>query len=125
MYYEQPSSRSPGALRHQQQTLHRQPSRHFDAYGQMPSNIYPPDEHTSRYDTNRFDRMNTNMQGGGYGYEMPGAQTWNSGAFGGANNFPPFGATGRMKSSSRGRPALPSVSDILPSFVAGGSICKH
>lgn len=125
MYYEQPSSRSPGALRHQQQTLHRQPSRHFDAYGQMPSNIYPPDEHTSRYDTNRFDRMNTNMQGGGYGYEMPGAQTWNPGAFGGANNFPPFGATGRMKSSSRGRPALPSVSDILPSFVAGGSICKH
>lgn len=53
------------------------------------------------------------MQGGGYGYEMPGAQTWNPGAFGGGNNFPPFGATGRMKSTSRGRPALPSVSEIL------------
>ncbi|MCJ1305115.1 hypothetical protein MMC08_007929 [Hypocenomyce scalaris] len=49
------------------------------------------------------------MQGGGYGYEMPAAQTWNPAAFGGGNNFSTFGATGRMKSTSRGRPALPST----------------
>ena len=111
IYYDQPSSRSPGAHRHQQQTLHRQPSRQFDAYGQMPNNIYPPDDHTLRYDGNRFDRMNATMQGGGgYGYEMPSAQTWNPSAFGGGNNFPSFGATGRMKSTSRGRSALPTVS---------------
>lgn len=113
MYYDQPSSRSPGAHRHQQQTLHRQPSRQFDAYGQMPNNIYAPDDHTLRYDGNRFDRMNATMQGGGYGYEMPSAQTWNPSAFGGGNNFPNFGASGRMKSTSRGRSALPTVSATI------------
>ena len=86
----------------------------------MPSNIYPPDDHASRYDTNRFDRMNTNMQGGGYGYEMPAAQTWNPAAFGGGNNFSTFGATGRMKSTSRGRPALPSVSETQSPGAWGG-----
>ena len=105
-YYDHSSSRSPGSHRYQPQTLHRQPSRQFDAYGQMPTPLYTPDDHNSRYD--RFDRMNAAMPGG-YGYELPGAQTWNPSAFGGGNNFPAFGATGRMKSTSRGRTALPTV----------------
>ena len=109
MYYDQASSRSPASHRHQQQTLHRQPSRQFDAYGQMPSALYTPDDHGPRYDTNRFDRMTAAMQGGGYGYDLSGSQSWNPGAFGGGNNFHTFGATGRMKSTSRGRSALPTV----------------
>ena len=111
MYYDQSSSRSPGAHRHQQQTLHRQPSRQFDAYGQMPPAMYVPEEPSSRYETNRFDRMNNTMQGGGYAYDPTGgAQTWNPTAFGGGNNFPQYGgATGRMKSQTRGRTALPTV----------------
>ena len=68
--------------------------------------------------------MNSNIPGGGYGYEMPGAQTWNAAAFGGGNNFPPFGATGRMKSASRARSALPSVSKIM-SAGAGGSMHRY
>ena len=63
-----------------------------------------------RYENNRFERMNPGIQNGSYGYEIPGAQTWNSGAFGGGNNhFANFAATSRMK-PPRGRSALPSVS---------------
>lgn len=108
MYYDPVSSRSPGAHRHQQQTLHRQPSRQFDAYGPMPNNIYPQEDHNLRYDNNRFDRMNQGMQNGGYTYEPLGAQSWNPTAFGGGNSqFPNFGATGRMKPPARGRSGLP------------------
>ncbi|KAL8720647.1 MAG: hypothetical protein Q9225_002517 [Loekoesia sp. 1 TL-2023] len=108
MYYDpSSSSRSPAAHRHQQQTLHRQPSRQFDAYGHMPTNTYQPEDSSSRYDGHRFDRMNPTMQGGAYGYDMPSAHTWNPNAFGGANGFPTFGATGRMKPMPRGRSALP------------------
>lgn len=113
MYYDQASSRSPGSHRHQQQTLHRQPSRQFDAYGQMPSTLFTPDDHGPRYDTNRFDRMTAAMQGGGYGYDPSGSQSWNPGAFGGGNHFHNFGATGRMKSTSRGRSTLPTVRSAL------------
>ncbi|KAI4146370.1 MAG: hypothetical protein L6R39_003476 [Caloplaca ligustica] len=116
MYYDQSSSRSPGAHRHQQQTLHRQPSRQFDPYA-MPNNMYQPEDPTPRFDANRFDRMNPAMQGGGYGaYDMPSAQTWNPSAFSGANGFPTFGATGRMKPMPRGRSALPPVSHYLSEF---------
>ena len=108
MYYDQSSSRSPGSHRHQPQTLHRQPSRQFDAYGQMPSTLYAPEDPSSRYDTNRFDRMAPSMQGNGYGYDFSASQSWNPGAFAG-NNFNAFGATGRMKSTSRARSALPTV----------------
>ncbi|KAI4246695.1 MAG: hypothetical protein L6R42_009826, partial [Xanthoria sp. 1 TBL-2021] len=107
MYYDQPASRSPGAQRHQQPTLHRQPSRQFDAYAQMQNPIYQPEDTTPRYDGNRFDRINPTMQGAAYGYEMPSAQTWNPNAFAGPNGFSAFGATGRMRPTPRGRSALP------------------
>lgn len=110
MYYNQSSSRSPDAQRHPQQTLHRQPSRQFDAYGPMPTNIYQPEDSASRYDGNRFDRINPTMQGGAYGYDMPSAHTWNPTAFGAANGFPNYGANTRMKTMPRGRSALPPVS---------------
>ena len=118
MYYDQPSSRSPGSHRHQQQMLHRQPSRHFDAYGTMPNNVYTPDDQSLRYETNRFDRMNGAVQGGGYGYELPQAQTWNPNAFNTNNNFSPFAVPARMKSQTRGRSALPTVRpSLLHSFL--------
>ena len=114
MYYDPASSRSPGAHRHQQQTLHRQPSRQFDAYGPMPNNVYGQEDHGMRYDNNRFERMNPGMQNGAYGYEIPGAQTWNPSAFGGGNShFANFAATGRMK-APRGRSALPPVCLFKP-----------
>jgi hypothetical protein len=109
MFYDQAASRSPNSHRVAPQTLHRQPSRQFDAYNQMPNTLYGPEDH-SRYDTNRYDRMNPVLQGGGYGYELPQAQTWNPNAFGGGHGFNAFGATGRMKAASRGRSGLPAVS---------------
>ena len=111
MYYDHASSRSPGSHRHQQQMLHRQPSRRFEAYGQMPNTVYTPDDQSMRYETNRFDRMNGQVQGNGYGYELPQAQTWNPNAFSTNNNFaqPFVAATGRMKSQTRGRSTLPTV----------------
>ncbi len=109
MYYEPPSARSPGSHRHQQQTLHRQSSRQFDAYGQMPSGLYTADDHAAGYEPNRYDRINATMQASNYGYDMPSTHTWNAGGFGGANTLGAMGATGRMKASARGRSALPSV----------------
>jgi hypothetical protein len=113
MYYDQSSSRSPGAHRHQQQTLHRQPSRQFDAYGQMPSAIYTPEDHSSSFGSNRFDRMAAGVPNGSYGYDMGAAQTWNPNAFGGGQGFNTFGATGRMKPVTRGRTGIPNVSDAV------------
>ncbi|KAK8257751.1 putative R3H domain protein [Phyllosticta capitalensis] len=109
MYYENPSSRSPGSHRHQPQTLHRQPSRQFDAYGQLNSGIYPQDDHQSRYDSSRYnDRLNATIHAGYSGYELGGAQGWNANAFAGNNGLAALNATTRMKPSSRARSALPS-----------------
>ncbi|KAL8846712.1 MAG: hypothetical protein Q9221_008216 [Calogaya cf. arnoldii] len=75
----------------------------------MQNPIYQPEDSTTRYDGNRFDRINPTMQGATYGYEMPSAQsqTWNPNAFAAPNGFPAFGATGRMRAPPRGRSALP------------------
>lgn len=114
MYLDQTSARAPGAQRHQQLGLNNQSSRQFDVYGQMPNTVYQTDEHGTRYEGNRFDRPMGSLQGGGYGYDPSTAQTWNPSAFAG-NSFHPFGATGRMKSASRGgRTALPTVSSFFP-----------
>ena len=112
LYYDQSSARSPNLQRHQPQLLHRQPSRHFDAYGPMPTNdMFPPQDQTLRYDGNRFDRMNGPMAGGGYGYDMNQAQTWNPNAFSSNNQYSPaYAATTRMKPQMRGRSTLPNVS---------------
>ena len=117
MFYDQAANRSPGSHRHQPQTLHRQPSRQFDAYGQIPNQLFPAEDQTQRYDGNRFERMN-GLQGGGYGYDLGQSQTWNPSAFGGAHTFNAFqAATGRMKPSARGRSTLPTVSKLLNSNV--------
>lgn len=75
-------------------------------------NMWNQEDSTSRFDAGRMDRMNPNMQGGAYGFDMPSAQnhTWNPNAFGAPNGLPTFGATGRMKPMPRGRSALPPVS---------------
>ena len=122
IYYEQPNpSRSPGGARGlSQQMLPPQPSRPFDNYGTVPNNMYTPDDQSLRYDANRFDRMNGSMPPvGSYGYDPQQAQTWNPNAFSSNNNFPayPAAATGRMKSQTRGRSTLPTVSaNAFPSL---------
>lgn len=75
--------------------------------------FYPQDDPSARFDVPRFnDRMAAATLHAGYGgYDLGGAQTWNSGAFGG-NTLGGLG-TNRMKSSARGRSALPSVC-LLP-----------
>ena len=110
VFYDQGGSRSPGSQRHQPQSVHRQSSRQFDAYGQMPNPLFNPDDQPQRFETNRFDRMNTAMPTGGFGgYDISGAQTWNPTAFGGSPAFSTFGATRTMKPVTRGRTNLPSV----------------
>lgn len=129
MYYDHPTSRSPGSQRHQpqqpqpppqsqqQQQLHRQASRQFDAYGSMPSSaVY--DDFAARYES-RPERMNPGMPVNAYGYD---AQTWNNTNGLGAGVHP-FGSVGagpgamgasastRMKPNARpNRTGLPPVS---------------
>lgn len=116
--YDPPSSRSPGSHRHQPQTLHRQPSRQFDAYGQLPpGGLYTAEDH-ARYDQPRtnYERLNATVHAP-YSYDM-GAQAWNANAFGGQNTIGSLGgaATSRIKQQGRGggRSALPAVSDDDP-----------
>lgn len=123
MYHDHPASRSPGSHRHQPQTLHRQPSRQFDAYGPMPTApAYATEDPMARYDTGRMDRLNFthtmhNSQfgtAGQFGYDMGGASTWNPNG----NGFPtaatlnPMAATSRMK-PPRGRTGIPTVSSYV------------
>ncbi|EOD51473.1 hypothetical protein GTA08_BOTSDO09364 [Neofusicoccum parvum] len=111
MYYDNPSSRSPGSQRHQPQTLHRQPSRQFDAYGQLSQQgLYTPEDHQARYDQGRYnDRLNATIHAGYGGYELGGAQAWNANAFGQNNSLAAINATTRMKPQTRGRSALPQT----------------
>jgi hypothetical protein len=116
--YDPPSSRSPGAHRHQPQTqtLHRQPSRQFDAYGQLPpAGLYTAEDH-ARYDQppRNYDRLNATIHSA-YGYDMGGGApaAWNTNAFSQNNPLSSMGGTGRMKQSGRGRSALPAVSDAI------------
>ena len=113
IFQDQSASRSPGAQRYQtQQTLHRQPSRQFDVYGQMPNPLFAHDDHNQRFEPNRFDRLGTaGLPSAGYSYDMNGPpQTWNPSAFSNPHPLGAFGATGRLKAAQRGRGPLPSVS---------------
>ncbi|OAL02581.1 hypothetical protein IQ06DRAFT_345586 [Phaeosphaeriaceae sp. SRC1lsM3a] len=115
--YDQQSSRSPGSHRNQPQssTLHRMPSRQFDAYAPLAQpNMYTPDDHARTYDQQprNYDRLNATVHGaGGYGYDMGAPAGWNSSTFS-QNGMASLGgaAAARMKSQQRGggRSALPS-----------------
>ncbi|EDU40035.1 R3H domain protein [Pyrenophora tritici-repentis] len=114
--YDQTTSRSPIAQRNQPQTgsLHRMPSRQFDAYGQVAqSNMYQQDEHQRSYDQPRtYERLNQTMHAGAYGYDMGAPQGWNNTVFsqnGGLGSL--GGGAARIKSQQRGgagRSALPT-----------------
>lgn len=109
MYYDNAPGGSPGMSRLQTQTLHRQPSRQFDAYGQlgshMPNTLYanPPtsstptiDEHGARFQAPRYnDRLNATMHNhfgaGGAGMGGSGASP---GGFGGGGGYDMSGLTG-------------------------------
>ncbi|KAF2738536.1 hypothetical protein EJ04DRAFT_39980 [Polyplosphaeria fusca] len=129
--YDPPSSRSPGSHRHQPQTLHRQPSRQFDAYGQLTQGgLYTAEDHARGYDQPRtYDRLNATVHGG-YSYDM-GAPAWNTNAFGQNNPLSSLGGTaGRMKQPGRGgRSALPTgwldQPQPLPTFAIPGLGSGH
>lgn len=105
-YYESiGSARSPGGIQHQQShpSLHRAQSRHFETF--TAGGLYTAEDHAARYDTNRFEsRLVSN-----YPYEASGAQTWNPSNFNAASMVGLGSATGRIKTPSRQRAALPSV----------------
>lgn len=105
-YYESiGSARSPGGIQHQQShpSLHRAQSRHFETF--TAGGLYTAEDHAARYDTNRFEsRLVSN-----YPYEASGAQTWNPGNFNAATMVGLGSATGRIKTPSRQRAALPST----------------
>lgn len=117
--YDQSTSRSPIAQRNQPHsgTLHRMPSRQFDAYQQVqqPNAMYAQDDHQQRYDQPRnYERLNQTMHAGAYGYDMGAPQGWNTNAFSQNQGLGSLGGAqqARIKSQQRGggRSALPSVS---------------
>ncbi|KAF8468276.1 hypothetical protein BDZ91DRAFT_762278 [Kalaharituber pfeilii] len=105
-YYESiGSARSPSGIQHQQShpSLHRAQSRHFETF--TAGGLYTAEDHAARYDTNRFEsRLVSN-----YPYEASGAQTWNPSNFNAASMVGLGSATGRIKTPSRQRAALPST----------------
>ena len=104
------SSRSPSGHQSQQhQSLHRASSRHFDTFASQ-SGLYTAEDHAARFD-NRYDGSRLTSVMSGYGYEPSGAQTWNPGSFVGPGVL--GGATGRIKTPSRQRSALPAVCSQL------------
>lgn len=105
MYHDH-SARSPGSQRHQQ-PLHRQPSRQFDAYGPMPTNMYEQDQ--MRYESARLERLNPSLQNN-YGYDISGSQTWNPNGFANAQTLGGIrSASASLKPNARGRAGLPTV----------------
>ena len=116
--YDQSTSRSQ---RNQPQpgSLHRMPSRQFDAYGQVPQpNMYAQDDHQRAYEQPRsYERLNQTIHAGSYGYDMASAAAWNTNAFAQNTGLGSLGgaAAARIKSQQRqgGRSALPSVSSLL------------
>ncbi|KAJ5803741.1 uncharacterized protein N7518_000044 [Penicillium psychrosexuale] len=105
MYHDH-SARSPGSQRHQQ-PLHRQPSRQFDAYGPMPTNMYEQDQ--MRYESARLERLNPSLQNN-YGYDISGSQTWNPNGFTNAQALGGIrSASASLKPNARGRAGLPTT----------------
>jgi len=104
-YYEANTNRSPiSNQRHH--TIHRTSSRHFDTYGQPSSGLYTAEDHAARYDSNRYDTARLNGISATYGYDNNASQTWNPSSF----NAGTLNGTNRMKTITRQRSALPTVS---------------
>jgi hypothetical protein len=126
--YDAPSSRSPGSHRHQPNSLHRQPSRQFDGYGQqLPAGgLYTAEDHARGYDQQprAFDRLNATIHSG-YGYDMGASQAWNASAFSQNNPLATLGASSRMKPPARGRPAVPSVGVSPSPSILDFSLTSH
>ncbi|KAL7269101.1 Peptidyl-prolyl cis-trans isomerase pin4 [Rhizina undulata] len=91
-------------------SLHRTPSRHFETFASQ-SGLYTAEDHAAarfdaRYDTTRLNAATVSA----YPYEISGAQTWNASSFGGPSALAAMGgATGRIKTPSRQRSALPAM----------------
>ena len=110
MFYDNPPSHSPNSQRLPQGI--QAPSLHHltATFANSIAGFYPTDDQSARFEVPRFnDRMTAATMHGNYGGYDLGAQSWNHNAFG-HNAMNTLGGTNRMKSSSRGRSALPSVS---------------
>ncbi|KAG9229884.1 putative RNA-binding post-transcriptional regulator cip2 [Amylocarpus encephaloides] len=119
MYQEFPSNRSPGTSRYHglNNSLNRQPSRHFEGYaGPLQQSHYAQEDHSGgRFEgVPRFDRIPSSSlpHPNAYSYDN---QTWNYGAgnmngggMNGISGISNMGGTGRVKSASR-RAGLPQT----------------
>ncbi|KAI5841771.1 hypothetical protein DFP73DRAFT_480557 [Morchella snyderi] len=109
------SSRSPTGQHQpqQHQSLHRASSRHFETFASQ-SGLYTAEDHAARFDSRYGDSSRLGAVTG-YGYDS-GAQTWNASSFGGGGALAAMGgATGRIKTPSRQRSALPAMwTDTAP-----------
>ena len=101
MHYEQNPNRSPGTntLPRGYNTINRQPSRHFEAYGQ-PSALYTADEYASQFNV-QTTRLPPPIYSNSYD-----SNTWNYSATNA--NAVTLGAS-RMRTPARRAP-IPNVS---------------
>lgn len=113
MYYDNSSSRSPGSHRHNPQMLHRQPSRHFDAYGTLPAGaMFSPDDQMAQQNfAPRYDRVGTATLNSTFSFVQ---DPWNSFPAAQNNSLAALGPTTRMKSLTNrgGRTGIPTVSTL-------------
>ncbi|KAF1813156.1 hypothetical protein P152DRAFT_306899 [Eremomyces bilateralis CBS 781.70] len=105
-YFDNPASRSPGSLRHPNQTLHRQPSRQFDAYGQAAATYIPEDMNAQPFAHRFNERMNPTMQPGYY--DLVDNQTWN-GVFPSSGSMPAINSRRNPPMHRGGRAGLPTT----------------
>jgi len=110
IYYDSPSSRSPGSHRHNPQMLHRQSSRQFDAYGNLPAGgLFPAEEQMAQQNfAPRYDRVNTATLNSTFPFVQ---DPWGSFPAAQNNSLATLSATTRMKSLTNrgGRAGLPTV----------------
>ena len=115
IYFDQSNGRSP-EIQRQQQMLHRQSSRPFDAYGGMSTgDMFNPQDPANRYqlNPNRYDRVDGTPAPGAFGNEIYQSQSWNPQAFNNNQYSAAYAATTRIRPQQmRGRQPLPNVSDV-------------
>lgn len=95
--------------------LHRQPSRHFDAYGALPAaGLFSPDDQMAQQNfAPRYDRVNAATLNSSFPFVQ---DPWNSFPAAQSNGLAALSATTRMKSLTNrgGRAGLPTVRTPQP-----------
>ncbi|KAI9725978.1 MAG: hypothetical protein M1828_002306 [Chrysothrix sp. TS-e1954] len=107
--YDNPS-RSPRGSSYQTQSLHRQPSRPVDNFGQASNGLYTINDVSAGYDGQRYnERMTSTLPHGYGGFDMGMSPAWNSSGFGQNSSFNGLGGGSRAKAPMRGRGPLPHM----------------